>query len=89
MQTIVLGLYVGASLLALLLFALDKSRARAGSRRVPEATLHWVEFLGGWPGALLGARLLRHKTRKWSYRRVSWAIVALHAAGWVWWLFRG
>lgn len=77
--------YAGASLAALALFAWDKAQARRGGRRVSEFTLHAVEVVGGWPGALLAARLFRHKTRKRSYRAVTWAIVALHLVGWWWW----
>lgn len=80
--------YGAASLAAMLLYALDKGRARHGGRRVPEANLHWVEFAGGWPGALAARLLLRHKTRKARFLLVSWAIIAAHCAAWVgWWLW--
>jgi uncharacterized membrane protein YsdA (DUF1294 family) len=61
-------------------YGLDKRRATNGHRRVPERTLHLLAFLGGWPGALLGQRRFRHKTRKVSFRIVFWAVVALHVA---------
>jgi uncharacterized membrane protein YsdA (DUF1294 family) len=79
---IVLAVYAGTSLATFLAFAWDKWSARRGGRRVPEATLHFLELLGGWPGALAGQRWLRHKSAKVSYRVVLWAIVALHLAGW-------
>ena len=69
-----------ANLAALALLGWDKRRARRGSRRVPEAVLHALELVGGWPGALLGMRWFRHKTHKRAYRRVTFAIIALHAA---------
>jgi uncharacterized membrane protein YsdA (DUF1294 family) len=45
---------------------------------VPESTLHLMELLGGWPGALAGQRVFRHKSRKRSYRITLWLIVVLH-----------
>lgn len=57
----------------------DKRSAEAGEqRRIPEATLHLMELLGGWPGALLAQRKFRHKTSKISYQIAFWSIVALH-----------
>lgn len=79
----ILGAYAAMSLLCLAAYALDKRAARRGARRTPEATLHLLELLGGWPGALLGQRLIRHKNSKLRYQIVFWGIVALHAAAWI------
>ena len=81
--------YGGASLLILALYWHDKRSARQGQWRTPENTLHAIELLGGWPGALLAQQVLRHKTRKVSYQVVFWGIVALHQAFWVDWLLLG
>jgi len=61
-------------------YGLDKRRAGIGSRRVPEQTLHVLALLGGWPGALLGQRQFRHKTKKMSFLIVFWCVVVLHVA---------
>ncbi|MCK4873821.1 MAG: DUF1294 domain-containing protein [Phycisphaerales bacterium] len=78
--------YVLMSLLTLLAFGADKRRAMRGCRRIPEASLHLLELLGGFPGAMLGGRLFRHKTRKRRYRFITGAIALLHVAGWLAWL---
>ncbi len=56
-------------------YAADKRRARAQEWRISEAGLHLTELLGGWPGAFLAQRRLRHKVSKSSYQLVFWAIV--------------
>jgi uncharacterized membrane protein YsdA (DUF1294 family) len=56
-------------------YALDKRRARAKEWRLAEAVLHVLELLGGWPGAFLAQRRLRHKCSKGSYQIVFWLIV--------------
>jgi len=56
-------------------YASDKRRAQEGEWRLPEARLHLLELLGGWPGAWLAQRRLRHKTSKASYQIVFWLIV--------------
>ena len=61
------------SVAALLLYGVDKLKAKAGAWRIPEATLLSVGFFGGAAGALLGMKLWRHKTRHWYF----WAINAL------------
>ena len=72
---------VVASMLAFVMMAVDKLAAGRGWRRVPERFLHRLELLGGWPGSWLATRLFRHKSRKRSYRRVFWLVVATHVAG--------
>ena len=62
----------------LLTFALDKRAAQLNQHRVPEKKLHTLELWGGWPGALIGLHLLRHKRRKPEYTRVLYTISALH-----------
>lgn len=56
-------------------YALDKQRARERGWRIPERSLHIPELLGGWPGAFLAQRRLRHKVSKLSYQVVFWFIV--------------
>ena len=55
-----------------------KRRAQDGRWRVSEARLHFLELIGGWPGALIAQHRLRHKSSKGSYVFVLWSIVALH-----------
>jgi len=47
-------------------------------RRLCEGRLHLLELLGGWPGALLAQRRLRHKCSKGSYQFVFWLIVLVY-----------
>jgi uncharacterized membrane protein YsdA (DUF1294 family) len=80
-------MYATSSVLTFILFWIDKRAAQRatgsrGSQRVPEATLHILELLGGFPGALLGQRLLRHKSAKRRYRAVLGLIVVLHLIAW-------
>jgi uncharacterized membrane protein YsdA (DUF1294 family) len=59
-------------------YARDKRRAQAGEWRTPEAQLHALELLGGWPGALMAQWRLRHKCSKGSYQFVFWLIVSAY-----------
>lgn len=79
------GLYLGASAVAYLAYWLDKSAARADQWRTKESTLHLLGLVGGWPGALLAQRVLRHKSRKRSFQLVFWPSVILNC-GALWWL---
>ena len=50
-----------------ILMASDKSRARRGKRRIPEATLFLVAVLGGSAGILAGMYTFQHKTQHDSF----------------------
>jgi uncharacterized membrane protein YsdA (DUF1294 family) len=80
------ALYVVASIAAAVAYATDKSAAERGAWRTRERTLHLVALIGGWPGALIAQTLLRHKTRKPSFRFAFWATVVLNCGvlAWVW-----
>ncbi|MCH2161114.1 MAG: DUF1294 domain-containing protein [Phycisphaerales bacterium] len=72
------------SLAAFVAFGIDKRAARRQRRRIPERNLHLLELAGGWPGAILGAFVFRHKTDKLGYLFPLMLIVAAWmAAGWV------
>jgi uncharacterized membrane protein YsdA (DUF1294 family) len=64
-------------------YGFDKRRAVRQGRRLRERTLHGLELLGGWPGALAGQAVFKHKRRKGAYMAVFAAIVAVHVVGWV------
>lgn len=49
----VAGLYLAASVACFVVYAIDKSAAVAGRRRVAEATLLLLGLAGGWPGAIV------------------------------------
>ena len=66
------------SCVSFVVYGVDKRQATIDGRRVPERTLHLLAFLGGWPGALLGQRQFRHKTRKVRFLIVFWLVVVLH-----------
>ena len=76
-------LYAIASAIAFAAFAVDKRAAEQRSWRIPESTLHVLEVLGGWPGAMLGSQLLRHKTTKNSYRCGFWVCTVFNVAAFV------
>lgn len=81
----IVGFYAGASLIAFLAYAWDKSAARRSEWRTPENTLHLLALAGGWPGALVAQQTLRHKTQKQPFRTVFWLTVILNcgALGWL------
>ena len=70
------------SLITYVAFAIDKRRAMNGGWRLRESTLHLMELLGGWPGAILGMMLIRHKTKDTTYRTIHHLIVGLHVVIW-------
>lgn len=60
-------IYLLLSILTFIAYARDKSAAQSGRRRTAETSLHAYAVLGGWPGAVLARKWLRHKSQKQSF----------------------
>jgi uncharacterized membrane protein YsdA (DUF1294 family)/cold shock CspA family protein len=81
---LVLGLYLGFSAITFAAYAVDKSAAQNGRWRTKESTLHMLALIGGWPGALVAQQILRHKSKKESFRTRFRATVAVNCAALAW-----
>ena len=82
MKSIAIGylcLVVPMSAFTFACYGWDKRQARLNRQRISEVRLHTLSLLGGWPGALIGRRVFRHKTQKAWFTFKTWAIVAIHA----------
>ncbi|MFC7515942.1 DUF1294 domain-containing protein [Herbaspirillum sp. GCM10030257] len=70
--------YLAVSVICFITYAIDKSAAVAGRRRIPESTLIFLGLVGGWPGAIVAQQLLRHKSVKAEFRSAFWGSVLLN-----------
>jgi uncharacterized membrane protein YsdA (DUF1294 family)/cold shock CspA family protein len=77
-----LFVYLIMSLTTFIIYARDKTMAHRNEWRTSESTLHLLELLGGWPGALITQRVIRHKNKKTSFQITFWIIVIIHIAIW-------
>ena len=75
-----------ASVITFLFYGFDKALSKKGGWRIPEAVLHWMVLLGGFPGGWLGRSLFRHKTKKGVFTFVLIISTAIHLAL-IYWLF--
>ena len=55
------------NLLGFAAMGIDKHKAKAGSYRIPEATLFILALIGGSIGSTIGMFFFRHKTRYWYF----------------------
>ena len=78
---VVLGFYIVASIVTYFIYSADKSAAKNGARRTPEKKLHLLGMMGGWPGAVLAQKILRHKSVKQSFQHGFWVRVAINCVG--------
>jgi uncharacterized membrane protein YsdA (DUF1294 family)/cold shock CspA family protein len=74
----ILGIMATLSVFSFVMYGFDKAQALRNAWRVPEANLHLFAVLGGWPGAVLAQRRLRHKTQKGTFRIVFAACVLIN-----------
>ena len=75
---IVLGVGLFLNLATCWVYWHDKHWARQRAWRTAENTLHLLSLAGGWPAAWWAQQLLRHKSRKPSFRRTYAATVVAH-----------
>ena len=81
--------YVLASCVSYIMYSLDKAAAGKDMQRIAEKTLHSVDLLGGWPGALIAQQQFRHKTVKASFKSVFWLTVLVNVAAMAWLVHNG
>lgn len=65
------------NLLGFAAMGIDKHKAKAGSYRIPEATLFILALIGGSIGSTIGMFFFRHKTRHWYFLVFMPAILIL------------
>jgi len=86
-QGLLLALYCSFSLVGFAMNRADKFAAERGAWRIPEANLHAIALLGGWPGALVARRVFRHKTTRQPFRTILWGTVIANCVGLAWLMF--
>jgi uncharacterized membrane protein YsdA (DUF1294 family)/cold shock CspA family protein len=84
LPSFVFGLSLVLSIITYVAYFIDKSAARKGEWRTEEKTLHLFALFGGWPGALVAQKFLRHKSKKLSFQINFWLTVVLNGAALVW-----
>lgn len=77
-------IYLAMSAITYCYYSADKKAAAVDRRRTPEDTLHVLSLAGGWPGALLAQKRLRHKTVKEPFRTTFRMTVLLNCCVLAW-----
>lgn len=75
------------NVIAFLVYGLDKLKAVHHWRRIPEAVLLSLSFLGGSAGSLMAMSLFRHKTQHMNFRLLVplFLVIQLVGLGWYAW----
>ena len=76
--------YGALSVVTFVAYWKDKRAAQGGRWRTQESILQALSLAGGWPGALVAQRVLRHKSRKVEFLVVFWLTVIANVGvlGW-------
>ena len=67
--------FIIINILSGIIFAKDKRAAKKGQHRIPERTLHLMEFFGGVFANVLLIYVLHHKNKKLSYNLWTWLVL--------------
>lgn len=81
--------YAVLSVITFLAYRHDKTAAKQRAWRTSENHLHLLALAGGWPGALIAQRWLRHKTRKQSFLALFFVTVTLNLGALSWFALSG
>lgn len=84
LPAMILVLICAMSLIAFVMYNIDKRRAERDEWRIPEGNLQLVGLAGGWLGALSAQRLFRHKSSKPPYVHMFRLYGVLLIIGMVW-----
>lgn len=76
--------YITLSVVTFLVYAIDKSAAINNRWRTKENTLHVLGLIGGWPGALIAQKTLRHKSIKQEFQIGFWLTVFVNSSALYW-----
>ena len=77
----VIATYIAViNLVTFIAFAIDKSKSKSNSRRIPERTLLIISALGGSLGAMLAMHFIRHKTQHAKFKYGIPAMLFAHIA---------
>jgi uncharacterized membrane protein YsdA (DUF1294 family) len=66
------------SVFTFVVYGIDKYKAKRNKVRVPESTLHIYSVLGGWPGAMIGQHVFRHKTVKQPFKKNLYVSIVMN-----------
>jgi uncharacterized membrane protein YsdA (DUF1294 family)/cold shock CspA family protein len=77
--------YLVMSIITFGFYYADKKRAETNRWRITGTSLHVLEAVGGWPGAVLAMAMLRHLTRKREHLAMLCSIIAIHLVVWAVW----
>lgn len=84
LSSLIAFLYCLMSLITFFIYRIDKQAAQLDIWRTKEATLQSLSLFGGWPGALAGQQIFKHKSKKIKFQLVFYFTVICNCAAFTW-----
>lgn len=75
---IIFYIYLLGSIAAFCQYWLDREAEANGKKRIRTLSFHVVAALGGWPGALLAQKMLKHRNGHSIFNGFVWMSIALN-----------
>lgn len=70
--------YISINIILFIMMGMDKSFAKKNKRRISEANLFLMSFLGGSLGGFMGMKFFHHKTKKSSFYAIYSVSFIIH-----------